>query len=335
MIAVVTGGSGFIGHNLVGRLLADGHTVRCLTRPGSRGALQGASTWPVRYDELESLLKCDALSGADVVFHLAGATVAVREADFEAANVMPTRNLLSALAERGWKGRFVYVSSQAAAGPAKGIDATVVETDAPHPVEAYGRSKLAAERVVEEFGTRVAATIVRPSSVFGPWDRDFFTVFRLATFGFVVYPGVGAQSLSLLHVADVVDGVLAAAISAQTAARTYFLSSREPVTWHALGAAIGRAVGSPIRHVDIPWRLVRAASLGGDVLGRLTGKATLLNSNKVELARHAAWHCSAARARDEFGFREQRSLPEALRETYLWYVRNGWLPSGSESAVGT
>jgi nucleoside-diphosphate-sugar epimerase len=335
MIAVVTGGSGFIGRNLVGRLLATGHTVRCLTRPESRRVPDGASRWPVRYDDEASLATCSALDVADVVFHLAGATVAVRESAFEAANVLPTRNLLRSLASRRFKGRFVYVSSQAAAGPARSADATVIETDAPHPVEAYGRSKLMAERVVEGFADRVSATIVRPCSVFGPWDRDFFTMFRMAAAGVVVYPGVAKQSISLLHVSDVVDGLLAAAESKRAAGRTYFLSSNEPVSWHALGAGIALASGRPARHIDIPWQLVWAASQTGDLLGRLTGRATLLNRNKVELARQTAWHCSAARAREDFGFRERQTLPEALRETYLWYVRNGWLAAGSVSVVGT
>jgi nucleoside-diphosphate-sugar epimerase len=326
MIAVVTGGSGFIGRNLVGRLLADGHTVRCLTRPGRSVVPDGCSAWPVQFDNAASLAATDALTGADVVFHLAGATEAVRARDFITANVVPTRNLLRAIAERRSGARFVYVSSQAAAGPASGSNATVVESDAPRPVESYGRSKLAAERVVEEFADRVMTTVVRPCAVFGPWDRGFHTLFRLAAHGFVVYPGVAAQSLSFLHASDVVDGMLLAGESPRAVSRTFFLASDEPVSWRQLGEEIAGAVGRPVRHVAIPWPLVLAASTLGDLIGRFTGTTSRANRSKAELARHSAWHCSAARARAELGFRQRRSLPEALRETYLWYTRNGWIP---------
>lgn len=335
MIAVVTGGSGFIGRNLIARLLADGHTVRCLTRPQSRPIPDGAGSWPVRFDDVASLASTDALTGADVLFHLGGATQAVRAHEFDAANVTPTRNLLRAMSERGMGARFLYVSSQAAAGPAASPSAAVAESDVPKPVEAYGRSKLAAERVVEGFAERVATTIVRPCAVFGPWDRDFFALFRMATHGVIAYPGVARHSLSILYVSDVVDGLMAAATADSAVSRTYFLGSDQPVTWRRIGEEISNAVGSTVVHIDIPWPLVWAGSTVGELFGRLTGTASLANRSKAEMGRWSAWHCSAARARDELGFRPRRSLPEALRETYLWYERNGWLPARPANASGT
>src|ERR687884_2269440 len=100
MIAVVTGGSGFIGRNLVARLLCDGHEVRCLLRPSGGAVPEGAKRYIVRFDDKRSLENCAAFEGAHVVFHLAGATKAVCAADFIAANVVPTRNLLNALREK-------------------------------------------------------------------------------------------------------------------------------------------------------------------------------------------------------------------------------------------
>ena len=325
MIAVVTGGGGFIGRNLVGRLLADGHVVRCLTRPESRGVPEGASAWPVRFDDVGSLTATEALAGADVVFHLAGVTSAARERDFDAANVVPTRNLLRAISDRGVAARFVYVSSQAAAGPAAGPDAAVVEADTPRPVEAYGRSKLAAERVVEAFADRVATTVVRPCAVYGPWDRGFLPLFRLASRGLMVYPGIAGHSVSVLHVSDVVDGLLLAAQSNRAVSRTYFLASDHPVVWRDLGRSIANVVGRQVRHVEVPWALVRVASAAGEILGRLTGTVSLANRSRSTLARQPCWVCSASRARQDLGFRERSSLPDALRDTYLWYARHGWL----------
>ena len=83
-----------------------------------------------------------------------------------------------------------------------------------------------------------------------------------------------------------------------------------------------------------PRPLVWAACAAGEVVGRVTGMVGILNLSKVELARHSHWVCATSRARETFGFHEQQSLPDALRETYLWYVRNGWLRPGSVNAVG-
>ena len=335
MIAVVTGGSGFIGQNLVRRLLTEGHEVRCLVRPTGGHAPKGTKRYVVSFDEPRTLLNCAALEGAEVVFHLAGATKGVRAEAFAAANVAPTRHLLGAITARRLYPRFVYVSSQAAAGPAPARDRELDEDDVPRPVEAYGRSKLDAERVVQTFSDRVLATIVRPCAVFGPHDRDFLTLFRLAQRGLVLYPGNADHWVSVLHVDDVVQGLLAAATRQSSVCRTYFLSSAEPVQWRAIGDHIAAAVGRRVRHIDLYPPLVRTASFAGEWIGRLTRTATLANRSKAVLARHQFWVCSAARARQELGFRETRSLPDAMRDTYYWYRQSGWLRGSrrADSAV--
>jgi nucleoside-diphosphate-sugar epimerase len=334
MIAVVTGGSGFIGQNLVRRLLTEGHEVRCLVRATGGRAPKGAKRYVVRFDESRTLVNSDALEDAHVVFHLAGATKAVRAEDFAAANVAPTRHLLGAITARRLYPKFIFVSSQAAAGPAPARDRAIDEEDVPRPVEAYGRSKLEAERVVQTFSDRLPATIVRPCSVFGPHDRDFLTLFRLAQRGILLYPGIAKHWASVLHVDDVVQGLLAAGKRESSVCRTYFLSSTEPVQWRTIGDHIAAAVGRRVRHIDVYAPLVQTASVAGEWIGRLTDTATLANRNKAALSRHPYWVCSAARARLELGFRETRSLPEAVRDTYYWYRKCGWL-RGSYRAGGS
>jgi nucleoside-diphosphate-sugar epimerase len=324
MIAVVTGASGFIGRNLVQRLLSRGAEVRCLVRPSGGGAPKGAAAFPVRYDDQDSLNHCCAFDGADAVFHLGGATRATSVARFERANVAPTRMLLRAIAERRVGARFIYVSSQSAAGPAA-PGATVTEADTPAPVEAYGRSKLAAERVVTGFADRVPTTIVRPSAVFGPGDRGFYALYRLVNLGVLIYPGVMRHELSVVHVDDVVDGLLSAAREKRAIGRTYFLTSREVVTWGALGDLIAGAMGRKPRSVNLSPALVQVAATIGEWYGRMTGTTPLLIRSRAALAAQPRWVCSAERAKAELGVDPTRSLPDAIRETYLWYVRAGWL----------
>lgn len=329
MIAVVTGASGFVGQNLVRRLRHDGHEVHCLVRPGGGEPPRGTKRSVVRYDEPASLISCKALERAEVVFHLAAATRAVRERDFIAANVTPTRALLGALVARRLQPRFVFVSSQAAAGPAADPSRPIDEVDSPRPVEAYGRSKLEAERIVESNGEKVPVTIVRPAAVFGAHDRDFLRLFQLAARGVIIYPGVASHWLSWLYVDDLVEALLAVVERPQAISQKYFLGSATPVQWHDLGAEIARAVGRRVRHLDVPAPIIRAASVGGDLWGRVTGHAMLANRNKAALARFPYWVCSASRARSELGFQPSHSLPDALRETYYWYRQSGWLRSSS------
>lgn len=325
MIAVVTGGSGFIGQNLIRRLLQQGHEVRCLVRPMGGTAPEGTRRFVVRFDQPRSLLDCSALDGANVVFHLGAATKAVRGAAYVAANVTPTRHLLGAISARRLSPRFVLASSQAAAGPATARKLPVEEDDPPSPVEAYGKSKLEAERIVESFSDRVPTTIVRPCAVFGPYDRDFLALFRMARRGVLLYPGIASHWVSLLYVDDVVDGLLRAAQCDQAISRTYFLSSSEPVQWRTLGELIAATTERRVRHVNVSPPVVWVASMAGQWIGRLTRSATMANRDKAVLSRYPFWVCSSARARRELEFHETRSLPDALRETYLWYRQKGWL----------
>ena len=324
MIAVVTGASGFVGSNLVRRLRRDGHEVRCLHRTDT-AAPPRTKAYVVRYDEPRSLLECRALDGADVIFHLAAATRAVRPSDFTSANVTPTRHLLGALVARRLAPRFVFVSSQAAAGPAAALARPVLEDDAPRPVEPYGASKLEAERVVRSFGDHVPITIVRPSSIFGPFDRDFLTLFRFARHGVIVYPGVARHWLSVVSVDDAVEALIAAAASPAAVGGTYFVANAEPVQWRDLGSLVARAVAREVRHLDVPAPVIRAAGVAGELVGLVTRRPMLASRSRATLSRQRFWVCSASRARAELGFRERRSLPDAIRDTYLWYLDHGWL----------
>ena len=335
MIAVVTGASGFVGQNLVRRLRRDGHEVRCLVRPEGGGSPAGGTRHVVRFEEPASLLRCDALEGAHVVFHLAAATKAPGTNAFHAANVTPTRHLLGAIIARRLFPRFVFVSSQAAAGPAPDLHRKVDESDPPRPLEPYGRSKLEAERIVESFAERVPVTIVRPCAVFGPHDRDFLPLFRCAGRGIIPYPGIADHWFSVIHVDDLIGALIAAGTRPAAISRTYFVAGVEAMRWREFGEHLAVAVGRPVRHVNVPSAIVQTASMAGELWGRLSRRATLANRSKAVLSRQRFWVCSASRAREDLGLAESRSLPQAIRDTYYWYRQNGWLrgSSGARGAV--
>jgi nucleoside-diphosphate-sugar epimerase len=309
--------------------------VRCLVRPQGGGSPAGGTRHVVRFEEPASLLTCDALEGANVVFHLAAATKAPGTDAFHAANVTPTRHLLGAIIARRLFPRFVFVSSQAAAGPAPDLHRKVDETDPPRPVEPYGRSKLEAERIVESFADRVPVTIVRPCAVFGPHDRDFLPLFRCAGRGIIPYPGIADHWFSVIHVDDLIGALVAAGTRPAAISRTYFVAGVEAVRWREFGEHLAVAVGRPVRHVNVPSAIVATASMAGELWSRLSRRATLANRSKAVLSRQRFWVCSASRAREDLGLAESRSLPQAIRDTYYWYRQNGWLrgSSGARGAV--
>jgi nucleoside-diphosphate-sugar epimerase len=272
-----------------------------------------------------SVRESPAWDGATHVFHVGGVTKAGSLGRFCDGNVRPTANLLAAIASLASVPRFVLVSSQAAAGPAESADSPVREDHAPRPVEAYGQSKLEAERETMRHAARVPVVIVRPGAVYGPRDRGFLPAFREASSRIALHAAPRDQLFSVLHVRDVVDGLIRAAEHPDAAGRTYFLAAEQPTTWRAIYAAIALAAGAAPLEVQLPALLLRAAALGGDVLGAASGRSFLLNSHKIKLAGPRWWLCDSSRARHELAWRPQVVLHDGVPDTYYWYVREGWL----------
>jgi nucleoside-diphosphate-sugar epimerase len=319
MAVIVTGANGFIGSHLVKALAEAGDDVRCLVRkPVTVDSPTRARFHPTNFTRHDLGLPDSVFEDVTTVYHLAGATRATSDGEFLEANVGVTERVIDRVLG---KPRFVYVSSQAAAGPSVEGRGVRTEEHPPAPVEAYGRSKLAAERAVMTRADKMPVTIVRPVAVYGPGDRDFLSMFRLVRRGLAVYPGIRDQSVATIFVTDLVRGLIAAARSPVAIGKTYFLGSPRFATWREIYAAAGRIVGKDrLRELDVPLRLVRLGGIFGDVIGDLTGSPPLLTTNKAALAAPRAWTCSSTLARTDFEFVARTTLADGLRKTYDWYV---------------
>ena len=332
--ALVTGATGFIGHHLVQRLLAEGTKVKCLVRSQSRSAdLSQLDVTLVHGD----LADCDSLTEAvkdvDVVYHLAGLTKTVRECDFVRVNGEGTRNLSLVCSQRERPPIFVFVSSLAAAGPTVDADPRI-ETDAINPISSYGRSKRAGELAVIEFADEVPATIVRPPIVFGEHDRDVFHWFKMIRhLGIHLTPGFHDYHYSLIHADDLVSALIVAAeqggrVTGDTKddAGIYYAACDEVMTYSDIGRLIGQCVGrSRTRVVRVPLLMIRGLALSSEFWARLRRNPTILNLDKAREAAAGGWACSAAKLKRQTGFAPAMSLGERLRQTADWYLRENWL----------
>ncbi len=320
---LVTGATGFIGAHLVERLLDLGARVRCLVRRTSRveSLPRGVDLACGELATGEGLEQ--AVRGVRVVFHLAGVTKALRVEDYYRGNVRGTANLVRALPSAGL--RLVHVSSLAAVGLSP--DGAPLSEDAPpRPVSHYGRSKLDAERAVLSSPLAANAVIVRPPIVFGPRDTDVLEVFRGIARGWLPAVGCADAAFSIIYVADLVDGLLAAAASAHAAGRTYFLAFETPVSWRRFAELAGRLMNRRPRVVAVPWPAAWAAAWLWELAARLRGRPAIISRDKIREARCRNWVCDASRARQELGFVARTPLEEALRLTLDWYRQAGWLP---------
>ena len=322
MRALVTGATGFVGSHLIEALRRDNHDVAALVRtPGKAAALTALGVEQVRGHLGDRDALGRAAEGRDVVFHVAGLTAALDEAEYLHANRDGTRALIEA-AERAGAGRFVYVSSMAAAGPApRGRPLTGDEP--PAPVTAYGRSKLAGESVVR--GSRLPWTIVRPPMVYGPRDREVLKVFQLARLGLGPVFGDGTQELSAVHASDLAGALVAVATPTAAIGATYYACHPEIFTSAAFVRAVGQAAGKHVTVLRIPLAVGRLALAGTGAAARATGRVTILNADKANEFFQPAWTGDPAPLARDAGWAAAHDLASGLADTWRWYKSARWL----------
>ncbi len=323
---LVTGGTGFVGSHLTELLIAGGFEVTCLVRDRQRLRwLQGRKVRIVQGDCSRPETLPDAVQDASIVYHVAGVTKAYRTGDYYAVNQVGTRNLLTACSRyASGLGRFVLVSSLAAAGPSS-PDRPAKETDRPHPVSDYGKSKLLAEEEALSFRDRFPVTVLRPSAVYGPRDTDVFELFRWASKGFLLDVGGGERFMNWCHVRDVVEALLLAGAAKVPSGSIYFVAEDRIYSSTDFRQTLLRSGGVSARQISVPaWAgyLIGAFS---ELAGRIRGRATIMNRQKVREAVERSWTCDLERSRVDLGFQARIPLEQGLAQTWSWYRENGWL----------
>jgi nucleoside-diphosphate-sugar epimerase len=319
----VTGANGFIGQHIVRHFSDAGWEVRAILRPGRQCTVPPGVELVAAPLAAADLMR--AAAGIDVIVHAAGRTRAAMARQFATGNVEVTRQVVRAAVELG--ARLVHVSSQAAAGPGT-PEHPRAEDDPPRPLTAYGRSKLAAEQVVRT-SDRLRWTIVRPALVYGPADRNLLPLFRFAQRGIMLQPvRPRAPAYTFVHVDDVARGIETAAMASAALGRVFSLGHPQSATVDTLADTLARVLGRPCRRVRLPYALLRAVALAGD-LATLFGRPLALDRARLVEMTAEGWVCSVERARDRLGFSARIDLVEGFTSTAAWYARHGLLAKSS------
>jgi len=311
--AVVTGATGFVGSHLVDCLLERDYSVRVVVRRTSD--LRWLEGRPV--DRLEADLSAPvSFPPCDVFFHVAGVIRARSWGEFLAGN----RDAACRAIEGARAERFVHVSSLAAAGPGEGVD----ESAPCRPISLYGKSKWEGEREVWRRRGRIPVTVIRPPVVYGPRDFGLYDMFRTVRWG--LRPEIGAgMVLSLVHVRDLVQGMVRAAECPAAANEIFFLANPRPLAMPEVLDAMGRALGRRTLRVRIPDRVVRFLGAVVEDGGRFLGRRPMFTRDKALDMTQRAWSCSAEKARRILGWEASVPLGRGMAETVEWYRNHGLL----------
>jgi dihydroflavonol-4-reductase len=308
---LVTGSSGFIGKHLVQALLERGNSVHVLARPGSK--LENTDGVTKISGRLEEYDIASAAEGCSVVYHLAGLTRAPNESKFTLANAVGTHE--AARGARAVGARFVYVSSQAAAGTGT-LERPRRAEDEPEPLSPYGKSKLEGERLTRKV-LDLEHVIIRPSGVYGPDDKDFLFAFQAAAKGFFPVLGNPSRGITLIHVRDLVNAIILAGEHPDAVGETYFAGHPKPTTWAGILEAAGKSVGREPRFVQIPNAALWAAANTGELAG-IVGRVGLINRSRALELTAEGWVCDVTPL-EGLGWKANVDLEAGFLETADWY----------------
>ena len=278
---LVTGASGFIGRALVAELANVGHVVRAAMR-------QPADIFPRSVEVIGVSDLTRRSSGAPCLRTLrrwftspvSRCRPEIAEQAYDRVNRLATAELATAAKALGI-GHLIFMSSiRAQSGP---ISAKVLyETDAPHPTDAYGRSKLGAEDAVRAAG--VPFTILRPVLIYGPGVKgNFARLMELARTPWPLPLGLCRNRRSLLARRNLIDAIHLALASPVTKGETYLVADPAPLTLGEIVTALRAGEGRRPGLLPVPPALI---TLAASALGRVEewqrlGGTLVVDPNKL------------------------------------------------------
>jgi nucleoside-diphosphate-sugar epimerase len=332
--AVVTGGAGWLGQNLVRALASQRERVRCLVHEEADASLLaviGASVETVVGD-VRDPSALDALFdgvGPTTVFHAAGVIhPGGKVRDLFDVNVGGTQLTLDR-ARRAGAVRFVHVSSNSPFGANPSPHDRFTEESPFHPYMAYGQSKLEAEMLVMrsfESGD-LQTVIVRPPWFYGPFQPErqtqFLAAVRRGRFPIV---GDGTQQRSMAYTGNLVHGLLLAETAPAAPGHAYWIADAEPYELRRVFETIREAFvlegfgvtdREPLRIPAIAGSIAEAADKFVQGRGRYVQAVHVLGELKDTIA------CDISLARADLGYEPPTSLLDGMRASIRWCVAHG------------
>lgn len=329
---LITGANGFVGSYLVEEALQKGHQVFAGIRSTSN--LKYIKDKPIHLvnmdiTDIESLkLQFERIysefGSFDAVIHNAGITEAVYAKDYFQVNYQGTVNLLEALKQtKMLKGKFVFISSLAAIGPAKDFTFSLNEKTPANPTSWYGHSKLKAEKHVQS-QEGLDYLILRPTGIYGPRNMGYLSYFKLINNHLEIYLNTRFQLLSFVYVEDLAE-LIVLSLAKKTNSKVLIISDGSNYSCNVFAGLLKKKLHKKTLRLVIPKAVVYLLCSVNTLLSKISQKPFLVNSDKYHELIAKSWSCSSEEMKRDLGFTPKYNLEEGISKSINWYKENKYL----------
>lgn len=324
MKAFVTGANGFIGSNLVKKLVERGYGVKGLVLKGTNSSVIADTGCEILHgDILNPESYSAALKGTDVLFHLAAKVSDWgRKEEFELVNVEGTQRLIEECVRRGVR-RFIFISSLAIHKPSNYVDADE-NTPRNNYSMWYALSKIKGEDLVMEYSQKgkIEGVIIRPGLFpFGPNDMtSFYHIARALQQRIYRCVNKGKAYLSTAYVENLVDGLILSAEREEAKGEVFIIADDVKITWKELTEMIARELGVKPPTMSIPYSIGIVIAKAFEFSYRILKlkSAPPLTTYRIAIAGHS-YHFTSKKAKDMLGYVPRVFLKEGIIKTVEWY----------------
>lgn len=325
---LVTGATGYTGAVLTRKLVGLGCVVRAIARASSDvSQFKGLPIEWIRGDVYDESVIKHAVVGVAYVFHVAAAyrEANISDQTYSLVHVESTRLLAEHLAGSPTLKRFVHVSTV-------GVHGHIDEPPANEeyrfsPGDIYQRTKAEGELLIRSFAKerRLPLAVVRPAAIYGPGDKRLLKLFKMAARPVFPLFGKGRGLYHLIHVEDLTDIFITAALHPAAEGGVFIAGNAEPSELRDIARTIAAEIGnSSLRFIRFPaWPLFLAADLCEWICRPLGIDPPLYRRRVAFFTKDRAFN--TARLRDVLQYRYSVAVDEGLRSTARWYREKEWL----------
>ncbi len=318
---LLTGATGFLGRNFVFEYIKK-EPIRILARRTSDiSCFKNHPRIHIVYGCYADSKNLEpALKDVEAVIHCAARTTGRNFGEFYEANVIATKNLIQAMKKNKVE-KLLFISSQSAGGTTNN-EKIVDEFNAELPISFYGLSKKMAEDIVKASGLKY--TILRPCSVYGPYDLEILKFIRLLNKGLYPVIGNGKKYLSLIYVRDLVRLMQKIVCKSIFNQKLYYVSDGLCYEFDDVVRAISRMLNRPYYlKINVPESFAFIFGLLNDLF--LPEKRRLLGFDKVREMSKDYWVCQSSLIHRDIEWKPEFSFNMGMEETIKWYRDNGYL----------